>query len=76
LTLQAFLDSIRISSINDELQKNWNDQENIWTIHQAIKELLMTLTKILLFKNICSNLCSNLSSLDRVRINFFQSLDS
>ncbi len=46
LTLQTFLDSIKISSINNELQKNWNDQEDIWAINQAIKELLMTLTKI------------------------------
>jgi hypothetical protein len=76
LTLQAFLNSIKINSINDELQKNWNDQENIRTIHQIIKELFTTLTKIILFKNICNNFYNNLSSFDRVRINFFQSLNS
>ncbi len=51
LTLQTFLDSIRINSINDELQKNWNDQENIRAINQAIKEMFMTLTKIILCQN-------------------------
>jgi hypothetical protein len=47
LALQIFLNSVRINSTNDELQKNWNDQENIKTINQTNKELSMTLTKII-----------------------------
>jgi hypothetical protein len=76
LTLQTFLDSIKINSINDELQKNWNDQENIRAINQAIKEMFMTLTKIIFFKNICNNLCNNLASFDRICINFIKLLNS
>jgi hypothetical protein len=70
LTLQTFLNSIKINSINDELQKNWNDQKDIRAINQAIKKMFMTLTKIILFKNICNNLCNNFASFDRVCINF------
>lgn len=46
LTLQTFLDSVRVNSINDELQKNWNDQENSRVINQAAKELSLTLVKM------------------------------
>jgi dipeptide/tripeptide permease len=46
LTLQAFLNSVRVNSTNDELQKNWNDQENVRTINQADKKLSMTFAKI------------------------------
>jgi hypothetical protein len=46
LTLQIFLNFVRVNSINDELQKNWNDQKDINAINQTIKKLLMILTKI------------------------------
>jgi hypothetical protein len=36
----------------------------------TLKEMLMTLTKIILFENICNNFCSNLASFNRVYINF------
>jgi hypothetical protein len=47
LTLQTFLDFVRVNSINDELQKNWYEQENINVIKRADKDLSMILTKII-----------------------------
>ncbi len=45
--LQAFLDSVRVNSINEQLQKNWYEQENINVIKRADKDLSMTLAKIM-----------------------------
>ncbi len=47
LTLQTFLNFVRINSINDELQKNWYEQKNINVIKRANKDLSMILTKII-----------------------------
>ncbi len=46
LTLQTFLDFVRVNSINDQLQKNWNEQKNVNVIKQANIDLSMTLAKI------------------------------
>jgi hypothetical protein len=52
LALQVFLNFVRVNSINDELQKNWNDQDDIKAINQTNKKLSMTLTKIITYFSI------------------------
>jgi hypothetical protein len=49
LTLQAFLSFVRVNLINDQLHKNWYEQDDINVIKRANKDLSMTLTKIFLF---------------------------
>jgi hypothetical protein len=46
LALKIFLRSVRVKSTNDELQKNWNDQEDVNIVNQADKDLSLTLAKI------------------------------
>ncbi len=49
LTLQAFLNFVRVNLINNQLQKNWYEQDDINVIKRTNKDLSMILTKIFLF---------------------------
>jgi hypothetical protein len=62
LALQAFLNFVRVNSINDQLQKNWYEQKNINAIKRANKDLSMTLTKILWSIDFRINLYTNFDS--------------
>ncbi len=55
---KELLDKIRISSKNDDFQKNWNDKHDKEIMKKEEKDVLYTLTKISIIFCIFWNQCN------------------